>query len=91
MQTLKLNNGIKMPVLGFGVFQVDNETCQRVVEDALSVGYRLIDTASSYQNEKAVGCAIKNSGIKEKNFLSPQKLLFRKWAIRIQKQHSKNL
>lgn len=51
MQTLKLNNGIKMPVLGFGVFQVDNETCQRVVEDALSVGYRLIDTASSYQNE----------------------------------------
>ncbi len=64
MQTLKLNNGIKMPVLGFGVFQVDNETCQRVVEDALSVGYRLIDTASSYQNEKAVGCAIKNSGIK---------------------------
>ena len=40
-----------MPVLGFGVFQVDNETCQRVVEDALSVGYRLIDTASSYQNE----------------------------------------
>ncbi|MBS4759508.1 MAG: aldo/keto reductase [Clostridium sp.] len=67
MQTIKLNNGIEMPILGFGVFQVENEKCQRVVEDALSVGYRLIDTASSYQNEKAVGCAIKNSGIKRED------------------------
>lgn len=67
MQTLKLNNGLEMPILGFGVFQIENEICQRVVEDALSVGYRLIDTASSYQNEKAVGSAIKNSGIKRED------------------------
>lgn len=67
MQKIKLNNGIEMPILGFGVFQVDDKTCQRVVEDAISVGYRLIDTASSYNNEKAVGLAIKNSDIKRED------------------------
>ena len=53
-----------MPVTGYGVFQIEPEICQRCVEDALETGYRLIDTASSYNNEKAVGQAIKNSGIK---------------------------
>jgi len=59
-----LNNGVKMPLLGFGVFQVtDLAECQRAVEDALGVGYRLIDTAASYQNEQAVGDALRNSGL----------------------------
>lgn len=59
-----LNNGIKMPVQGFGVFQIpDAAECERVVSDALSVGYRLIDTASVYGNERAVGAAIRKSGI----------------------------
>lgn len=59
-----LNNGIKMPVQGFGVFQIpDAAKCERVVSDALSVGYRLIDTASVYGNERAVGAAIRKSDI----------------------------
>jgi 2,5-diketo-D-gluconate reductase A len=59
-----LNSGVKMPLLGFGVFQVtDHAECQRAVEDALSVGYRLIDTATAYKNEEAVGSAIRESGL----------------------------
>lgn len=62
--TVKLNNGIEMPLLGFGVFQVpDPAECERSVRDALDVGYRLLDTAASYGNEEAVGTAIKSSGI----------------------------
>jgi 2,5-diketo-D-gluconate reductase A len=64
MQTLILNNGVKMPILGFGVFQmVDPEECEQAVYDALMAGYRLIDTAASYLNEEAVGRAIKRSGV----------------------------
>ena len=64
MEFQTLNNGIKIPVLGFGVWQIfDQKECQKAVEDALSVGYRLIDTASLYRNEEAVGRAIKASGI----------------------------
>lgn len=60
--TAKLNNGIEMPRLGFGVYQItDLETAQQSVEMAISAGYRLIDTAAVYQNEEAVGAAIKNS------------------------------
>ncbi|WP_211486137.1 MULTISPECIES: aldo/keto reductase [Corallococcus] len=59
-----LNNGVKMPLLGFGVYQVrDLAECERSVEEALRVGYRLIDTAAAYQNEEAVGNAIRRSGI----------------------------
>jgi 2,5-diketo-D-gluconate reductase A len=59
-----LNDGVKMPLLGFGVFQVtDLAECQRAVEDALAVGYRLIDTAASYKNEEAVGNALEKSGV----------------------------
>jgi 2,5-diketo-D-gluconate reductase A len=59
-----LNNGVRMPILGFGVFQVtDLAECQRAVEDALSVGYRLVDTAASYRNEEAVGNALRKSGL----------------------------
>ena len=68
MQTVKLNNGIEMPILGFGVYQVpDHNECERVVSEALEVGYRLIDTAQAYFNEEAVGKAIKNSGIDRKD------------------------
>ncbi|WP_221391391.1 aldo/keto reductase [Dyadobacter sp. NIV53] len=63
METVKLNNGIEMPILGFGVFQVpDPKECERSVLDAIETGYRLIDTAASYGNEEAVGTAIKKSG-----------------------------
>jgi diketogulonate reductase-like aldo/keto reductase len=62
--TVTLNNGVEMPILGFGVFQVpDLAECERSVRDALDVGYRLLDTAASYGNEQAVGAAIKGSGI----------------------------
>jgi 2,5-diketo-D-gluconate reductase A len=64
METVKLNNGIEMPLLGFGVFQVtDLAECERSVTDAIETGYRLIDTAASYQNEEAVGRAIKSSNV----------------------------
>jgi 2,5-diketo-D-gluconate reductase A len=64
MQTVDLNNRVKMPILGFGVFQVTNlEECERGVLVALHNGYRLLDTAASYQNEEAVGKAIRESGV----------------------------
>lgn len=64
MEHTVLNNGVKMPLLGFGVFQVpDLAECQRSVEEALRVGYRLVDTAAAYQNEEAVGKAIQHSGV----------------------------
>ncbi len=64
MQTVTLNNGVKMPILGFGVYQIpDAEECENAVYEALSAGYRLIDTAAGYLNEEAVGRAIKRSGI----------------------------
>jgi 2,5-diketo-D-gluconate reductase A len=62
--TVTLNNGVEMPILGFGVFQVsDPAECERSVRDAIDVGYRLLDTAASYGNEQAVGAAIHNHGI----------------------------
>ena len=63
MEFVTLNNGIKMPMLGYGVYQVTNEECERCVQDALDVGYRSIDTAQAYGNEEAVGRGIKNSGV----------------------------
>jgi 2,5-diketo-D-gluconate reductase A len=60
---ITLNNGVQMPILGFGVFQVPDEQTEQVVTDALAAGYRSIDTAASYDNEDAVGRAIANSGI----------------------------
>jgi 2,5-diketo-D-gluconate reductase A len=64
MQYVTLNNGVEMPLLGFGVFQVpDPEECERAVLDAAEAGYRLFDTAASYMNEEAVGRAIKRSGV----------------------------
>ncbi|OCG20939.1 2,5-diketo-D-gluconic acid reductase [Gilliamella sp. wkB108] len=63
MKYVTLNNGIKMPIQGFGVYQIDSQICQQAVLDALDVGYRLIDTAAAYQNEKQVGEALKISGL----------------------------
>ena len=75
MQTVKLNNGVEMPVLGFGVYQIpDHNECERVVSEALEVGYRLIDTAQAYFNEEAVGSAIKNSGIDRKEIFLVSKI-----------------
>lgn len=63
MESVKLNNCVCMPMEGFGVFQVPEDTCEQVVRDAIAAGYRLIDTAYSYQNEKAVGNAIRSCGV----------------------------
>ena len=64
MQEITLSNGVKMPLLGYGVFQVSPAECERCVSDALSVGYRLIDTAQAYANEEGVGNAWRKSGLK---------------------------
>lgn len=63
MEYTTLNNGVKMPRLGYGVYQVTSEECERCVLDAISVGYRAIDTAQSYGNEDAVGSAVQKSGV----------------------------
>jgi 2,5-diketo-D-gluconate reductase A len=63
MQTVTLNNGVQMPILGFGVYQIPAEQTEQAVTDALAAGYRHIDTAAAYGNEEAVGRAIKSSGI----------------------------
>ena len=70
MEYIKLSNGVEMPLLGYGVFQVNPDECERCVSDALSVGYRLIDTAQAYANEEGVGNAWRKSGIpREELFL----------------------
>ncbi len=75
MQTVRLNNGIEMPILGFGVFQIrDAAECERCVVDAIHTGYRLIDTAASYMNEQAVCNAIKRCGINRKDLFITTKL-----------------
>lgn len=63
MQYVKLNNGVEMPILGYGVYQVSPKECERCVSDAIGVGYRSIDTAQAYGNEAEVGRAIKKSGV----------------------------
>ena len=71
MEKIKLNNGVEMPLIGYGVFQVSPEECEKCVSDALSVGYRSIDTAQAYFNEEGVGNAWKKSGLKrEEIFLT---------------------
>lgn len=75
MKFVTLNNGLKMPILGFGVFQIpDQNECKRSVLDALDVGYRSLDTAAAYQNEAAVGQAIKESGLKRSDLFVTTKL-----------------
>jgi len=75
MQKIVLNNGIEMPILGYGVFQIPNqEECEKSVLDAIETGYRLIDTAASYMNEAAVGNAIKKCGIAREDLFITTKL-----------------
>ena len=75
MQTVRLNNGVEMPILGFGVFQIaDQDQCERNVLDAIETGYRLIDTAASYMNESAVGNAIRKSGVAREDLFVTTKL-----------------
>jgi len=75
MKNVVLNNGVKMPILGFGVFQIEDlAECERSVRDAIDVGYRLIDTAASYGNEESVGNAIKVSGVPREELFVTTKL-----------------
>lgn len=75
MQKIKLNNGVEMPILGFGVFQIpDAAECEKAVIEAIETGYRLLDTAASYLNEAAVGNAIKNCGIAREELFVTTKL-----------------
>jgi 2,5-diketo-D-gluconate reductase A len=75
MQKVVLNNGVEMPILGFGVYQItDTEECERSVYEAIRAGYRLIDTAAAYQNEEAVGKAIEKSGVTREDIFVTTKL-----------------
>ncbi|MDE7256907.1 MAG: aldo/keto reductase, partial [Clostridia bacterium] len=74
MEFITLSNGVKMPVLGYGVYQVSKDECERCVLDALKVGYRHIDTAQSYFNEEEVGNAIVKSGIPRKEIFLTSKV-----------------
>ena len=74
MQTVTLNNGVEMPILGFGVYQVPAEETDQVVAEALATGYRLIDTAASYLNEEAVGRALNTSGLPREELFVTTKL-----------------
>jgi 2,5-diketo-D-gluconate reductase A len=75
MMYVTLNNGLRMPMLGFGVFQVrDASECERSVIDAIQVGYRLLDTTASYLNEAAVGSGIKKSGVPRDHLFVTTKL-----------------
>ena len=75
MKTVQLNNGVEIPILGFGVFQItDPDECERSVVEAIQTGYRHIDTAASYQNEEAVGKGIKRSGVAREEIIVTTKL-----------------
>lgn len=80
MEYLTLNNGVKIPIIGFGTFQItDKEECEKSVVSAIDAGYRLIDTAQSYGNEKFVGNAIKNCGVARDELFITTKLWFRNY------------
>lgn len=74
MEYVTLSNGVKMPILGYGVYQVTQDECERCVLDALEVGYRSIDTAQSYFNEEQVGSAIQKSGVKREDIFLTSKV-----------------
>lgn len=74
MDTVILNNGVEMPLIGIGTSQLDEDTCERTVREALALGYRFIDTAQSYRNEGAVGRAVRQSGVPRKDVFLATKL-----------------
>lgn len=91
MQKVMLNNGVEMPILGFGVFQItDQNECEQSVYDAIMAGYRLIDTAASYLNEEAVGRAIKRSGVPREELFITTKLWVQDAGYESTKMHLKN-
>lgn len=79
METVKLNNGVEMPILGYGVFQIPDAATQRCVADALGVGYRLIDTAQMYMNEAGVGAGIRQSGVNRHDIFLVDKIWFSRY------------
>ena len=74
METVHLNNGVEMPQMGYGVYQVSPSECERCVSDALRTGYRLIDTAQAYHNEEGVGNAVRKSGIDRRDIFLVSKI-----------------
>lgn len=82
MEYMQLNNGIKIPVLGYGLFMVDPLKSEEYVSQAVETGYRLIDTAQVYDNEAGVGNALKKSGIRRDEFFIVSKIL--KYGIQMQ-------
>lgn len=74
METVILNNGVEMPVIGVGTSRMDEDECERTVREALELGYRFIDTAQSYGNEGAVGRAVRQSSVKRKDIFLSTKL-----------------
>lgn len=86
LPTVKLHNGVDIPLLGFGVYQIPAEECEQSVLDALEAGYRLIDTAAAYQNEEAVGKAIKKSGVPREDIFVTTKL----WVQDVDYNHAKS-
>ena len=91
MEYTMLNNGIKMPLLGFGVYMMtDPKECETSVLQALETGYRLLDTSSAYFNEEAVGRAIKESGIPRGNCSSRQSYGYRMRAMKMPKRGLKH-
>ncbi len=75
MKYVTLSNGVEMPILGYGVYQIpDYDECKRCVKDAIDVGYRLIDTAQAYYNEKAVGAAVRESGVRREDLFITTKV-----------------
>ena len=88
MKKIKLSNGVEMPQLGYGVYQVEPDECERCVLDALSVGYQMIDTAQAYLNEEAVGNAWKKSGVnRDEIFPRFQGLAFQLWRWTDHEEH----
>lgn len=77
---IKLSNGVQMPQIGYGVYQVSSEECERCVSDALSAGYRMIDTAQAYHNEEGVGAALAGSGLKREEVFLVSKVWISNYA-----------
>lgn len=87
METIKLNNGVEMPLEGFGVFQVDDlQVCEQAVLEAIQTGYRLIDTASVYMNEESVGRALKASGVARQDIFLTSKAYIQEMGYKKTKQ-----
>lgn len=87
MQTIRLNNGIEMPVMGLGVYQIeDMDQCEQAVLDAFHAGYRMIDTAENYMNEEAVGTALRKSGLKREEVFITSKI----WINHFGKEKTKS-